>query len=224
MLFVRLVRKVLSVSFSLVEDFLRNISGPLGVVLRRAYYRRVLKSCGSNLIIDSGVYILNPQFIELGDFVYIDHGAKLIAGSNDYSDRAKVIENRNCHVAPGHIRIGNRCHLGIDTIIQGHGGVSIGDAFTTSAGCKIYSLSNDPKRCRHGTVESPNSPVYYVMAPVAIGHNVWLGLSVAVIGATIGDDCFAKPNSVISGMILKNSVVAGNPALKTSPRFEQYDS
>ena len=117
--------------------------------------------------------------------------------------------------------IGNDSHLSIGTIVQGHGGVAIGDQFGSSAGCFIYSLSNDPRRCRFGTVGGASNDVHYVETPVKIGRNVWLGLKVIVIGGTIHDDVFVKPNALVFVRdIAANQIAEGQPARAIGPRFQ----
>jgi acetyltransferase-like isoleucine patch superfamily enzyme len=219
---MKLRRIAVSLLFSIVEDCIRNISGELGVRARRAYYSRRFKKCGDNLIVDIGVKFVNPQHMELGSYVYIDCGSVLLAGANDLGECVKKVANEECSVAEGQLTIGNRCHLGIGTIIQAHGGVQIGDGFTTSAYSRVYSLSNDWRRCHSGTVQTEESAVYYVLNPVAIGNNVWLGLGVSVIGSVISDNCFVRAGSVVCGNIAPNSIAGGNPATVERPRFKDH--
>src|SRR5580658_1270468 len=65
---------------SLIEDIIRGLSGPLGVRARRAYYRRRLFACGARLVIEPGVHLIAPEWISLGDDVWIDRFAVMIAG------------------------------------------------------------------------------------------------------------------------------------------------
>jgi acetyltransferase-like isoleucine patch superfamily enzyme len=201
--------------FCLIEDCIRNISGPLGLRLRRFWYGRRFKSCGRNLVIEPGVMISSPNFFICGDNVWIDRNVTLIAGPPRGGLRVDV-RGQPSDLAPGYISIGNDAHLGISTIVQGHGAVQIGDAFTASAGVKIYSLSNDPRSCRSGTVSNDAS---YILYPVRIGRNVWLGLNSIVIGHHIEDDCFVKAGAVVTTDIPSNSVVDGSPARVVGSRF-----
>lgn len=205
-----------------LEDLLRNLGAGLGMRLRRAYYRKRLRTCGKNLRVDCGVYLTNPQHISLGDDVLLDKGVIITAGPAGGGGRCtRTIENPHCTSAPGHVRIGHGAHLGIGTILQGHGGISIGDYFTSSSRCSIYSLSNDPYRCRNGTIGGSGTEVYYIASPVCIGRNVWLGLNTIVIGHTIHDDTFVRPNSVVTADVGPNEVVQGDPASVVRARFER---
>ena len=202
-----------------IEDAIRPISGTCGRWIRRWYYRRRFKACGQSLRIESGVQIDNPQFISVGDRVWIDRGVVLTAGPGGFDSRKKKPLNGIVRAKPGELFIGSHCHLGIRTIVQAHGGVYIGDGFTSSANCAIYSLSNDPYQCRMGTVGSPDNPVYYVETPVDIGNNVWLGLQCIVVGNSIGDDCFVQPLSLVRESIPSNTIAGGVPACALRPRF-----
>ena len=152
-----------------VEDLIRGLSGPFGYRLRRAWYSRRLQRCGENLRIEPGVHIIGADHIGLGDNVWLDRGVVLIAGKPRSS--ARIVKGG---VADGLLKIGSDCHIGIGAVIQAHGGVCIGDCFTTSAGAKIYSFSNDPAECRSGTTEFGRNDPGYRVTPVKIGRNVWL--------------------------------------------------
>jgi acetyltransferase-like isoleucine patch superfamily enzyme len=207
---------------NMVEDFLRPLSGGLGFALRRWYYRNRLHACGKNVRIDTGVFFSAPENISIGNDVWIDKHSHLIAGWPGIAEtKTRRIAMSNQDVQQGMIVIGDHAHIGIGTIIQGHGGVRIGNCFTASADCKIYSLSNDPSKCRMGTHnKDANGDIYYVITPVNIGDNVWLGINTTVIGNTIQNDCFIQPNSVVVSDIKAGSVAAGFPAQRIKPRFK----
>ena len=213
------MNRIRSAVLELIDSALRHIGSVGGVYLRRVYYQRRLRACGRNLRIDCGVYITNPGFIEVGDNVILDKSVVITAGPAGDAARTRYVPNPDCQAKPGEVMIGSHAHLGIGTIVQGHGGVDIGDYFTTSSHCMIYSLSNDPRRCRSGTVGGASHEVHYIQAPVKIGDNVWLGLHSIMIGNTLGNDVFAKPYSLILMDITDNQIIMGQPARATGPRF-----
>jgi acetyltransferase-like isoleucine patch superfamily enzyme len=205
----------------MISDLIRHISGSLGIRLRRVYYKRLLKSAGSGLVIETGVFLHSPGDISVGDQVWIDKNCILIAGKLPEKKKIKRVNDGDDGPNEGEIQIGSNSHLGIGTIIQGHGGIRLQDDFTSSAGCKIYSFSNDYRNCRNGTNEAgaQNSPAY-ILGPVRIGRNAWLGLNVSVLSTNIGDDVFIMPHSVVSRPIAKNTVAQGSPAVSIHDRFE----
>ena len=206
---------------NLFEDWIRNLSGGLGRRLRGCYYRKRLAHCGVGVDIATGVYFVTPSCIHLGDHVAIDKNVILLAGAADENPRIQQVQLPEFKGTKGHIHIGSHSHVGIGSVIQGHGGVHIEDYFTTSSYCNIYSLSNDYAACTFGTMNyTEHGHAYYIERPVQIGKNVWLGLHVDVISTNIGDDVFVKPQSVVYKPVPSNSVAAGNPAVFIKHRFE----
>lgn len=207
--------------FHFVEDVIRNVSGPIGLHLRRFYYKRRLGGAGYGLIIDIGVSFQSPKNIYLGDHVWIDKNVIFIAGTIQ-SDSDKITHKQSSGKSEqGKIRFGSYCHIGIGTVVQGHGGFFAGDYFTSSAGCRIYSFSNDYGKSKSGTVPMVNTMPDYIMGAVVFGRNVWIGLGVSVISAVIGDDAFILPHSVVYHSIANNVVAGGNPAIEIRSRFSK---
>ena len=205
---------------SFIEDILRGLSGPLGIRLRRAYYRRRLKRCGKGLVIEPGVHILRPGWISLGQNIWLDRNVVLIAGPPDSDAHIERRKNSNCKIEPGEIVIGDSSHIGIGAIIQGHGGVEISECFTASPAAKIYSFSNNHRQCYFGTMRAGGGKQNYLQTPVYIGRNVWVGMNVVVVGHSIGADCFIKPGTIVATDMSDNSIIEGMPARRTGQRFQ----
>ncbi|MEL6504966.1 MAG: acyltransferase [Pseudomonadota bacterium] len=197
--------------FHLVEDLIRPLSGPVGRRLRRAWYGRRLAQCGADLVVDPGVFLVNPAYMELGDRVWIDRQVTLIAGPPKDTSADEVM---------GRLRIGHDSHLGHGTVIQAHGGVRAGDGFTTAPGVKIYTQSNDYRHIRNGTVRNYDRKKGIRTTAVSIGRNVWLGMNSIMVGHTIGDDVFVRPGSVVTRDLPNNCVAGGDPAAALHSRFE----
>lgn len=200
-----------------LEDIIRNLNGPIGIRLRRAYYCRRFKSAGKGLVVEAGVVFVNAKDISVGDGVWIDRNAILIAGK--LSDHSSM--DMDAAVPLGELIIGNYSHIGIGTIIQAHAGVKLGDYFTSSAHCSIYSYSNSYRDCHMGTMPIPALQYEpgYSSGSVQTGKNVWLGLGVSVISTTIGNDVFVQPHSVVYKPIPSNCVAGGQPAISLKNRF-----
>ena len=209
-----------AIFFSFIEDCIRNCSGPFGSKFRQWYYRSRLGSCGRNVRIDTGVYFENPRQISLGDNVWIDKNCIMIAGELTRKN-VRLVNQGSARVTQGKIQIGSNSHIGIGTVLQGHGGISTADYFTTSAHCRVYSFSNDYKKIHYGTQDNAEfGESHYVAGPIEIGKNVWLGLNVSVVSCNLGDDVFVLPHSVIYQSVDANSVAGGNPATRQRARFE----
>jgi acetyltransferase-like isoleucine patch superfamily enzyme len=200
---------------ALLEGVLRNIGGGIGTKMRYWYYKKRLKACGINVRIGTNVVLQGLPYITIGDGAVIDANSVLVAGKA-HAQHILYKKNKDFEYQEGDLVIGQHTHIGIATVIQAHGGVQIADYCTTSAGCKIYSLSNDYAHSQEGTLLGS---AHYISKPVVLKKNVWLGLNVTMLGGTIAQDCFALPNSVIWGDIPENSVISGSPAQKIKVRF-----
>jgi acetyltransferase-like isoleucine patch superfamily enzyme len=213
--------QIKSIVLEIVASAVRNIGGTLGIRIRRAIYRACLRECGLRLVIETGVSLISPEWISLGDDVWIDKNAVIIAGPSNHHKRTKIYPNVLCKVEPGRICIGSGSHVGLGTIVQGHGGVQIGKNFTSSPYCTIFSQSNDYRTCRAGTMEVNGKEVFYLQTPVRIGDNVWLGVNVSVFGHSIGADTFIMPGSIVCNDVPCNTVAGGFPATATRERFPE---
>ncbi len=202
--------------------------GPLGFRLRHYYYRRKLKSLGQNVIIDTGVYFQNPQFISIGDNCWIDKNVVILAGI-DRSNREKVLKINNKYPGnPGEIFIGKNVHIGIGCILSGiSSGIYISDNCGCSANCKIYAFTNhyrsekdisDYNFCFGPMVDHSRQCI--VEGPILLEENVGLALnSVILPGVTIERDSFIAINTVVVRNIKRNAICRGNPGKVVAKRF-----
>lgn len=186
--------------------------------MRRRYYSRRFESCGKNIVIDTGVHFSSLKDICIGSNVWIDKNCILIAGKSKSNKNIKRIKSGESFIFEGKIQIGDSSHIGISTVIQGHGGVKIGKYFTSSAGVAIFSLSNDPLNSKRGTLQGNDT--YYILTPVNIGNNVWLGLHSDIVGGAINNDVFIKAHSLVRSEIAENSIAGGQPAKRIKQRFQ----
>lgn len=220
----KIIRRLFS---DFVKFFIIYMPGATGRRLRYLYYRRKFKKCGKNVIIDEGVIIQNPEWISVGDNVWIDKYSVLIAGPVDLRESiVKKRENLNYKFQVGELIIGSGVHIGIYNIIQAHGGVFIGNNVTTSAGVKIYSLSNypyndqDPSMVTYSNCMVSDKNVSYIISPIVIEDGVWIALNCVVLGGSIGKNSFIASNSLVLKDIPENSYAAGNPARRIKERFK----
>ena len=128
---------------AVILSTIRNISGPIGSVLRRKYYKTKLKHLGKNVAIETNVHIENPEYITIGDDTWIDKNVILIAGKPTKGERVFIEkENRSYKNKMGELKIGKSCHIAPNVVVQAHGGVEIRDYITLASGSKIYSMSH----------------------------------------------------------------------------------
>lgn len=220
--------KLKRIFFSIIESMIRNISGGIGQKIRYAYYSRRFKRCGKDVRIDEGVIFQTPENISVGSHVWFGQYS-LITAKPAYakpSERLfKVLKNENFTGTPGEIIIGSEIHIGAYNIIQGYGGVFIGDKSTTSAGVKIYSQSNTPNHSEdksiltHANCMVKDGEITCIESPIVLEKGVWLGLNVVVFAGTVGEYSFVATNSVVTSDIPVNSFAKGYPAEKIKDRF-----
>ena len=194
---------------SIIAWLLIDVPGGLGQRLRYRYWRTRFSVCGKNVRIDEGVIFHNPEKIEIGDNVWIMAYAVITAPSQDQD---KISENKHCDGVSGKkLSIGNEVQVGLFSIINGVGGVAIGDCVTLSARVAIYSathLPRDPKDSSklvgtNGMVR--RRPVFSKQRPVKINEGSWLGVGVVVICADIGKDAFIKTGTIVSRDVEDNA-------------------
>ena len=209
--------------FGIIETLIRNISGPLGLLLRRIYYKIRLKKCGKNLKVSIGVEIVNPSKVQVGDNVWLDDYSLIIAGNYKLTGNKKEIfvPNDNFKLDQGDVKIGNYIHIAPYCILNGFGaGIHIKDDTTLAAGVKVYSASNTykdksskNKKIISMSPKSKNYSVVYYKKPVVIGERCFLALNSSVICAELSNDVLVKANSVVLRDVASHSVMIGTPAI-----------
>lgn len=108
----------------------------------------------------------------------------------------------SCYVY-GDIKVGKNTWVGPFTILDGSGGLEIGDNCNISAGTHIYS---------HDTIDRVLKGSEIQKAAVKIGKNVYIGPNVVIAkGVVIGDYVVVGANSFVSKNVPSNSKGWGNP-------------
>lgn len=106
----------------------------------------------------------------------------------------------------GEIKVGKNCWIGPFTIIDGSGGLEIGDFCTISVGVHIYTHDNVKQ-----TLSSGKLPIE--RESVSIGNNVYIGPNVVITkGVKIGDHCIIGANAFVNADVPDNSIAFGQPA------------
>jgi acetyltransferase-like isoleucine patch superfamily enzyme len=116
----------------------------------------------------------------------------------------------------GDVKVGSNCWIGPGTVIDGSGGLIIGDHCTVSAGVHIYSHDNIKQTLTGGKLPIERTPV-------SIGNNTYIGPdSIIVKGVQIGNQCVVATNSFVNKHVPDNTIVGGNPArILGTVRIEQ---
>lgn len=104
--------------------------------------------------------------------------------------------------------IGEGCWIGAFTVIDGSGGLTIGNHCDISAGAQIYTHSTVRRALNSGDAAVER-------APTTIGDNVHVGANAVVLmGCTIGDGAVIAAGAVVPQFtnVPAGAVAAGVPA------------
>jgi len=149
-----------------------------------------LAARGPHLVVEPGVLVFRPEFVWLGDNVYLGHGCLLKA----YPE--------------GGIVVGDDCWIGPYGHLSGAARITIGDGVGIGPMVQILtSAHRDPGR---------NRPILdgdLDRAPVVIGPGSDIGAGTIIKpGVTIGAGVQVGAGAVVTGDLPDFSVVAGVPA------------
>lgn len=156
--------------------------------------------------------------VDLGQNVMVLSGARLIcAGMPPYlaaSGRIKIDDNSIVREGAilqtygGSIAIGKNSAVNAYCVLQGNGGITIGDSTLIAAHVQIFS-ANHVFDAIDTRIESQGE----TKIGVKIGNDVWIGAgSIILDGVSIGDGVVIAAGSVVTTNVPERSVVAGVPA------------
>lgn len=107
----------------------------------------------------------------------------------------------------GQIDIGDRVLIGRNSVIHGHGGVSIGSHSMFGPGCMVFS--NDHLVAPGKIFQE----LGHTCLPTRIGENVWVGAGVIVTGGSvIEEETVVAAGSVVHGHLERGFLYSGAPA------------
>lgn len=228
----RTVDSLARAALSVPEWAIISWPGGVGRKLRAAYWKQRLGGMGERCCIDVGVVIQSPADVFLGDDVWLDNYCVLIAGMpGENVTSRRILPNRAFRGQRGQIRIADRCHVGVHTVVQGHGGVSLGTDVAIGAHSMIYSQSQHfrgedhegdpddyasvPKYCG-----GPTQAQCMVEGPVELREgSAVLGGSMVLPGSTIGRFTIIGAGSLVQGPVPPGVIASGNPLRVTKQRF-----
>jgi acetyltransferase-like isoleucine patch superfamily enzyme len=108
-------------------------------------------------------------------------------------------------VVIGDVKVGKNTWIGPFTILDGSGGLEIGDYCSIAAGVQIYSHETILWALSGGKIE-------YARAKTVIGNCCYIGPNTVVSkGIRIGDHCLIGANSVVNGDLDDYGIAAGSP-------------
>ena len=106
------------------------------------------------------------------------------------------------------ISVGHRFSINSGSIMDGRGGINIGDGVMIGPHASIYSSAHDTTLS-----DQSMSTRDHIMKPVVIHDDVWIGAHVCIPGGTlIGKGAVVAAGAVVVHDVEDGSIVAGVPA------------
>lgn len=113
------------------------------------------------------------------------------------------IVRRSYIMEPRRITIGDYTHINRGCLIDGRGGIEIGNNVSVSYNVSVITGSHD--------VDSPT--FFETDKPVRIGDNVWIGINATILpGVNIGKGAVIAAGAVVTKDVAPYAVVGGVPA------------
>jgi len=168
-------------------------------------YRAIFGQFGSKSVVRRPLLIHNPQFIHIGDRVFIRDGARLEV-LQDKLDRVPML------------KIGDDTNIEQNVHIVCHSRIEIGKDVSITGHCCIvdvthpYDDMSDPRKVGERIKDEDSF--------VTIGDSSFLGFGAVVLpNVRIGKKCVIGALSVVTADVPDYSVAAGSPARV----IKQYD-
>jgi acetyltransferase-like isoleucine patch superfamily enzyme len=198
------------------QMFVTGLPGPVGVALRRAFWKRRLKFLGERVLIGTGVIFQNPGHITLDDHCWIDRNVTIFAGPPTPGRITYMKENPQFTLNAGDVHIGKGVHIAPNCVLSGMGGLYIGQMSGVAANSAIYSFSHHYRNLcdRKDDYQYIYSPFArpdqqsMIMGPVFIGDYCAVGLnSVVLPGTSLKRGSWVASGSVVSGSYGEQSLL-----------------
>ncbi|MBQ9017276.1 acyltransferase [Candidatus Saccharibacteria bacterium] len=159
-----------------------------------------IKQYGDNVSISRKISIYSPEYIEIGNNVRID----------DFC------------ILSGRIKIGDNVHISAGVYLYGKSGIEIGDYSGCSAGCKIYSETDDFSGDSMVGAVLPDELKRVKRGKVSIGNFVQLGVDTVVMpGVNVQEGAVTGAKSFVKHDLLSWTVNAGIPTKKIGNRSRE---
>jgi acetyltransferase-like isoleucine patch superfamily enzyme len=106
------------------------------------------------------------------------------------------------------ISVGHRFSVNTGALLDGRGGITIGDGVMVGPFAVIVSSDHDL-----GHPDIPMTSRDHILAPVVIGDDVWIGAHAVILkGVTVGSGSVVAAGAVVASDVEPCTVVAGMPA------------
>lgn len=193
-------------------------------VLGAAYVRRISEARGA--VVGRDTFIHPNTHMRGYPQIRVGRGCEILRGCTIEADRSdgevaltignhsRIKENVWLASYGGSVHLGDHVLLGRNSVIHGHGGVTIGDWSMMGPNVTIVSAEHlhDIDGARPYQAQGERC------APVRIGTNVWIGTGVVILpGVDIADGAVIGAGAVVTKSIRVPGVWVGVPAREIGP-------
>ena len=190
-----------------------NLSGVIGLGLRRIFYPALFSKCGKRPALGKGVVIRCPKKISIADKVIVDDYATLdvrgTEGEISIADHVSLGRGSSLVAKEGSIVLEQGVNIGSQCRIATQSKVTVGESTLIAAYTYI-----GPGNHQIGDEETPTiSRDMEIKDGVTIGKNVWIGTRATILdGVSIGEGSVVGAHSLVRENVPANTIVAGVPA------------
>lgn len=166
--------------------------------------------------ISSGAWLKDTSNIRIGRKCKIHADASVDASRSTgvvFGDQVTL--NRYAYVQGGQggVRLGNRVEINNFSIVNGTGGVDIGDDTLIGPGVRIISYQH--RYAAGQTIRSQPTEG----KPIRIGRDCWIGANAVLLaGVTVGDGAVVAAGAIVTKDVPSGAIVAGVPAIVKKTR------
>ena len=162
-------------------------------------FRARVEGSRSNIVVEEGAFVCEHAWLVISS----DRGALRVGGGTSIRPYAQLLADG------GFVKIGRGCTVNSFCILNGAGGLTIGDYVMIGAQTTIIAGNHsfdDPSRSIHdqdaeGTREG-----------IVIADDVWMGYGVRIMdGVRVGAHSVLAAGAVITRDVPENAIVAGVP-------------
>lgn len=166
-----------------------------------------------NLVLH-GVYLLLYAFVKYLSFPFFNYLRYAVIRLFGPRIRTAAIGDGVLIMFPWRVQIGKRSTINQGTVIDGYGGVRIGDGVRIAAYAAINTADH-----AFSDRSRPIREQDYVCGEVIIEDDVWIGTHVCINkGVTIGKGAIVGSGAVVTKDVEPYSIVGGVPARKIGTR------
>ncbi len=212
------------IKYEICTFFLMNLPGALGLVLRQKLYPTLIGHYGKGAAISRSVTLRCPAHLSLGAGTLIDQDAffdiKSNAASITLGERNQIMQGVHFETGyEGNVILGDDCYVGPFTILNGFGGLTIGDNALIGGHCHLVAGNHN-----FDDLTRPMNAQGISSAGIVIEDDVWLGGGVTVLdGVRIGRGSIISAGAVVTHDVEPFNIMGGVPAKLIRKRVPDHD-